>query len=238
MTAHFIIDDDFETKSILLEVDSFSDRHTSANLACELEGIVSHWELKGKILLAVSDNAANIKKAITEHLHWEHLGCYAHTLNLIAKGALELELVKHLINKVSEIVTYFKRSTIPKNKLDSYQKQNNKQPKKLLQSVETRWNSVYYMLQRISELKEEVAAALATVDRENLSKLSHQDYETIDRLIEILAPVKSTTKIISCEKNVTLSLVIILTNGLSHVYEQMKQKGNFSSNDIIAIDYF
>lgn len=127
VTAHFI-DDNFQIKSILLEVSSCSVNHTSINLANELTRITSDWGVENKILLALSDNAANIKKAISEELHWKHLGCLAHTINLIVKDALVT--VDPLISKVSDIVSHFKRSTVAKNKLDFYQKQNGKIPKK------------------------------------------------------------------------------------------------------------
>lgn len=223
VTAHFI-DNNFELKSILLEVDSSSINHTSQNLARELDRITSDWGLQDKILLCLSDNAANIKKAIIDELHWKHLGCVAHTVNLIVKDALELELVNPLISKISNIVSHFKRSTIAKNKLDFYQKQSDKPPKRLIQSVATRWNSVYYMLDRITELKEEVRASLAALGKEDWPMLSNQEFEYVGELLNILAPLESVTVLMSAEKHVTLSSVIIITNSIRDLYKEMNNK--------------
>jgi hypothetical protein len=67
VTSHFITTT-FETKSVILETNSYNANYTSANLAAELNRIITEWNLENKIRLAVSDNAANIKKAIKEDL--------------------------------------------------------------------------------------------------------------------------------------------------------------------------
>lgn len=67
------IDSNFTLKSILLEVNSIDKRHTSINLAQEIRRVIADWNIeKKKILLAISDNAANIKRTISEELKWWH----------------------------------------------------------------------------------------------------------------------------------------------------------------------
>lgn len=212
VTAHFI-DEKFELKSVLLEVCLFEGSHTSINLATELNRIVSDWKLQDKILLTISDNASNIKKAIIYDLAWKHYGCLAHTINLVAQDGLKS--IDNLLNKVKTIESFFKRSNLAKEKLDTYQKQNNKEPKKIIQSVPTRWNSIYYMLVRFLDLKEEIRASLAVLGPENI------EFETISQLIKILAPLESATKTMSGEKYVTLSSVIIISNGLEKIYTRL-----------------
>lgn len=172
VTSHFI-DDNFIPKSALLEVGLCNERHTSKNLANELIRITTEWDVQNKILLAISDNAANIKKTILEELQWNHLGCIAHTINLIVQDALKP--AENIVKKTSDIVSHFKRSVVAKNKLDFYQQQNGKQPKKLKQSVVTRWNSVYYMLTRIKEVQEELRASLAALGKEDWPMLTNQE---------------------------------------------------------------
>lgn len=89
-------------------------------------------------MLAVSDNAANIKTAISEKLNWKHFGCLAHTINLIVKEGLENEFIAELISNIKTIVTHFKRSNIATEKLMTYQRNTGKTPLKLLQDVATR----------------------------------------------------------------------------------------------------
>jgi hypothetical protein len=221
VTSHFITPT-FETKSVVLETSSYNENHTSANLAAELNRIIREWNLENKILLAVSDNAANIKKAIKEDLKWRHFGCLAHTINLIVQDALKS--IEPLIEKAKALVSHFKKSSNAKTKLDFYQTQNNKEAKKLKQAVATRWNSSFYMFQRIFELKEEIRATLAVLGKENWPIFSNEEFENIEQLIKVLAPMETATRMMSGEKYVSASSVIIITNGLQDVYEQMLQK--------------
>ena len=93
----------------------------------------------------VSDNAANITKAITNYFGKEkHIPCFAHTLNLVAQNAMDnFHELSFLITKVKEIVKFFKHSVVGADELRKAQGAN---AKKLLQSVATRWNSTYYLL--------------------------------------------------------------------------------------------
>lgn len=101
VTAHFV-NKDFILKSVLLENSELSERHTTVNLSDEIRSIITKWKLEAKIVLVVSDNASNIKNAI-HTLHLRHLGCFAHTINLVVEESLKCE--SDLINKVKTIVT-------------------------------------------------------------------------------------------------------------------------------------
>lgn len=81
ISAHYL-DIDFELKSVLLECVPFEESHTSVNLSNKIKCVITDWGLDGKVGLVVSDNANNIKGAIT-NLNLKHLGCFAHSLNLI-----------------------------------------------------------------------------------------------------------------------------------------------------------
>ncbi|CAH1106935.1 unnamed protein product [Psylliodes chrysocephalus] len=98
------------------------------------------------------------------------------------------------------------------------------------------------MFRRITELKEEVRASLAALGKEDWPMLSNQEFDYVTELIEILAPMESTTVVMSAEKYVALSSVIIITNGLRDLYKDMSKK-SFSplsesvlQNIIIGID--
>jgi hypothetical protein len=226
LTAHYI-DSNFDIKNLLLEVSAYSHNHTSANLATEIRRIITDWGLDdSNILLAVSDNAANIKKAIKDELKWRFFGCLAHTINLIVQDALKC--IEPLVTKVKDIVSYFRRSTVAKNKLSFYQKQNNQEPKNLIQSVSTRWNSVFFMFQRILEIKDEVRASLAALGKEDLPMLTNDEFDKLNEMVAILSPMEASTRSMSGEKYVTLSSVIIINNCLQDVYTNL-QKQSFSA---------
>lgn len=87
VSAHFI-DHYFQLNSLLLECSQFVGNHTSINLSEALKRVAEEWNIKEKIVICISDNAANIKNAINL-TGWKHFGCYAHSLNLIVEVALK-----------------------------------------------------------------------------------------------------------------------------------------------------
>lgn len=221
-TAHFL-NDDFKLISILLECAATDGEHTSENLSKELQRIVSEREIQNKILLAVSDNAANIKNAISNKLNWKHLGCFAHTLNLIVKDALQNPDIIPIINKVKEIVTHFKKSYVANEKFMTYQKNMGDTPLKLLQDVQTRWNSTFYMLQRFTQLQNAVKSTVALI-KKRLPILTHEEWKIIEDLCTILKPFEAATNTISGDRYCTASLMIPIINGLVDVSKTLLKK--------------
>ena len=203
---------------MLLKCCVFEGSHTSENLSQELKRIIQEYKLEDKIVLAVSDNAANIKKAVTD-LHWKHFGCFAHQLNIIVTKAIHL--IDGLLCSVKTIVKYFKRSPQANEKLLTFQRNSGcTQAKKLILDVSTRWNSTLYMLERFCELEDAIKSTTALVDKD-LPVLNSQEWKVIKEMCKILKPLETVTKSASGEKYITGSLVIVLANGLESVYENI-----------------
>lgn len=217
ITIHFI-DNEFELKSILLGCHSFNSNHTANNLAQEIEHVLNSWNLYNKITFAVSDNAYNIKNALNI-LGFKSMGCFAHTMNLIVQSALTLE--EDLINKVKNIVTYFRKSTVANNNLRTYQINNGiKNPKKLIQDVQTRWNSTYYMISRFIELETSIRGTVGLLNNAP-NNLKPEEWIILQELIKVLKPFEEATKSISGQKYMTASLVIVLVQGLFKVLNNL-----------------
>ncbi|CAG9790704.1 unnamed protein product [Diatraea saccharalis] len=156
--------------------------HTPTALAEELKRIVQKWNIEGKILLAVSDNGANIKCAIEKYLGWKHFNCY---LNLVVYKALEHEKITNIIDNAKAIVAYLKKSNVAWEKLKRYLEQAGKPIKRPLQEVPTRFNSKYYMLERLLELKDEINSALSNLNA-SVPILSAHDWDIIQKLLLVL----------------------------------------------------
>nr|CAI5837979.1 unnamed protein product [Callosobruchus analis] len=225
VTSHFI-NDEYELKSILLECSVLMGHHSSQNLATTLQRIVMDWGIGEKVLLAVSDNASNIKNAITTQLGWNHLGCFAHTINLIVKDALSDPAVGNLLSKVRTVVGNFKRSSISTQKFIDYQKQTNPETEalKLIQDVPTRWNSTFYMLERFTKLENAVKSTTAILNNNNIPVLTAHEWQICKELCTVLRPFEKTTKTISGENYVTGSFIIPIVNGLFVVYATLNKK--------------
>ena len=94
------------------------------------------------------------------------------------------------------------------------------QPLKVVQDVSTRWNSTYYMLQRLVKLRVPLTAVLCDdqltpkrQDREML--LKDNEWMLAEHLIELLEPFEMATTAVSGQRYVTLSLLLPVA---SHLY--------------------
>lgn len=217
ITAHWI--SETELKSNLLECVPFYEQHTAENLSKLLKEKFEEWDISNKIACVVSDNAANIVAAIRNG-NWRHLGCFAHTLNLIVqKGLKEIE---QILNKVRRIVEYFKRSSHALSKLNQLQEQMKLPILKLKMDVCTRWNSTWDMIRRVTDLQEPVISALALL-RNNLF-LSEDEWETLKHAADVLKIFDDATKEISGEKSITISKILFLIKAIERHCLQLQKK--------------
>ena len=206
ITSHFI-DDLWEMRSLVLETFHFSNDHTAVHIAAELKGVAEKWELSEKVVVLVTDNAANIVAA-TRIIAWKHVPCFAHTLNLIVKGALKADpAIVSIQKRCRDIVTFFHRSAKASDKLNEVHKQLKLPDHKLIQDVETRWNSTFYMFQRILEQHEAITTALCLLGRNTIC-LSCEDVESIKEPESILGPFEIGTTELSADKYVSISKLI------------------------------
>ncbi|XP_051962567.1 zinc finger BED domain-containing protein 4-like [Xyrauchen texanus] len=144
----------------------------------------------------------------------------AKALVLKASVALDQNAVLSVIRANSrKIVGYFRSSTTAKERLTQVQEQMGQPALKLVQEVDTRWNSTYHMLQRVYDLREPVGAALAGL-RTDVAPLSSEQYNIIAECLKVLSPFHDATVELSEEKRVSGSKVIPLLSMLHHTLEE------------------
>jgi len=214
------IDTQFVLRSVFCwNAMSFLKGESEENLCDTIQETLDKWGLnKEKIVLAVSDNANNIKSALSM-LQVKSLGCFAHTLNLIIQDALKLQ--SYLIDKIKCIVTHFRKSNRANHKLNVYHESNGSNvPIKLLQDIRTRRNSTYYMLDRFVELEDAIRATLGLLDNPPLI-LTANEWKITKELIQVLRPFKEPKKAVSGSKYMNASIIIVIAQGLQNVCEQM-----------------
>lgn len=203
------------SKSIIIGVLKLDESHTAEYLHSKLSDFCIEWKIDlSKVVAIVTDSGANVVKAVHDLLDKRrHLPCLAHTINLVATTTTADRSIKHIIDKIKNIVTHFKQSV---NSADQLRKaQQVATPLKLIQSVPTRWNSCYYMIQRFLELSDSVNAILLK-NPKSPEALSAVEFQICKELLDILNPLEQTTKEISGETYVTSSKVIPLINCLKN----------------------
>ena len=198
----------------------FTERHTAENLKTELLKVVNDWAISNKIVAVVTDNAANIQAAV-RLAGFEHVSCFAHSLNLVVQNALKT--TDPLKVKVKHIVEYFHRRTVASEKLESLQLQMrpDNSPLKLKNDVVTRWNSTFYMCNRLCELQEPLEAAIAVLHNPVVS-LSADERVILKEVSSALKPFDAVTSEVSAKKSVTISKVIMLSRGLMSACQKIQ----------------
>lgn len=205
LTSHYITPS-WELKSPVLATVQLTSEHTAINIASELQKLANEWEINDKVVSIVTDNAANMIAA-ARVCGWMHLSCFAHTLNLVVTDAIKADddLIR-VKQKAKNVVSFFNHSANATDRLGEVQKQLSLPPHKLIQDVATRWNSTYYMFERIIEQFESVTTVLCLVGRNDLC-LTNEELAVIKKAVCVLKPFAVATKEMSTEKHVGISKV-------------------------------
>ena len=215
VTCHFL-NQFWELKSCVLATCQVKMDHTAENIKTELKRITDEWDITDKISCIVTDSAANMIAA-ARLTGWRHLPCFAHTLNLIVQEATEKDAeLAELRQKCRSIVTYFKQSVKARDKLTEVQKQMGGEEKKLIRDVVTRWNSSYYMYERLVEQYKAVNTTLCFFDHSQLC-LSSPEVSIMSDAVKMLRHFEQATREISADKYLSVSKVIPLARSLQCV---------------------
>lgn len=152
-TAHWITTE-FERNSAALNVKYFPGSHSAENISEMLQQLITSWNMPRKMHILIRDNAPNIVKVVND-ANIPNASCFIHTLQLVLNDALESQrIVKDVIANSRKIVTHFNHSSLACSNLKKLQEEVlHTTPKKLVQDVPTRWNSTFYMLERLLEQK-------------------------------------------------------------------------------------
>lgn len=110
------------------------------------------------------------------------------------------------------IVNHFHKSAKDSHKLTEIQKTLNIKQHKLKNESPTRWNSLYYLMDRIVEQRQAVTVVLASNDKVN--NLQNHEWKTAESYVKVLKPFEDVTSMMSASRYPTLSMVIPVLNVL------------------------
>ncbi|XP_072401034.1 zinc finger BED domain-containing protein 4-like [Diabrotica undecimpunctata] len=206
LTCHGITKE-FERKMIVLKAEVFNeDRHTGENIAHKLKDILSFWEMpKEKVKCVVRDAGANIKKGVNL-LNVKHIDCTCHKIqNVLKAGMKAQESVVPAITKCKKMATHFHHSTAAQD--TNIQQRLNQKPLKIIQECATRWNSTFYMFERIFQVKESLCLYASANNK--IPQLASEEWMIVEKLIGLLRPFEEVTRELSAV-DVSISSVIPL----------------------------
>ncbi|XP_023223466.1 zinc finger BED domain-containing protein 4-like [Centruroides sculpturatus] len=211
-TVHWI-SPEFILEHGVLAMKPFSGSHTGTNIAKELNAIAERWNIPhSKIHLLVHDSGANMIKGVRD-AEYDSANCFIHSLQRAVKESLKSQTeITQMVVAARRIVTHFNHSGIAQEKLKCIRQELNLPNHQLVQDVSTRWNSTYYLMERLLEQKR--AVSLYITDHESLNNLTPSQWELMEQCIKLLKPFEEITKItssgISCISEVIPHVVTLL----------------------------
>ena len=211
ITCYFLTEI-WELRSLVLETFHFELRHTAENIADSLRKAAEKWKISEKIVDILTDNVSNIVAAV-KLVGWNHVACFSHTLNLVVSEVIKSdESVSVVKKKCKQIVTFFHQSVKATEKLKEVQYQLNLPEHKLIQEVDTRWNSTFFMFNRIVKQHDAITTALCLSGHNDLCRTA--DFKLLKAPLSALQPFETATREISADQYLSISKPIPLSRSL------------------------
>ena len=137
--------------------------------------------------------------------------------------ALWIEEILEKFGISTEKVEHFKKSELATTALQKRQQQmlsdeGSNSTLQIVQDVKTRWNSVYYMIDRLLKLRLPISAVLAdsaVTGREHCNlDLQSSSWDLLEQLKAVLYPFQVATTYLSSEYNVSISTMLPVIHGI------------------------
>ncbi len=159
-----------------LAVRSMSGSHTGENIDAYLKAVFDEYGISTKVFVILRDNASNMARAMIIGGYTTY-GCFAHSEQLCLVKVYESQrATRDVVHRIRKIVAHFHRSGKATEELHRIQASLNLPQHKLIQDVETQWNSTYYMIKRFIEQRPAISQYLEDNDT-SLSPLNGNEWK-------------------------------------------------------------
>lgn len=212
--------------------------HTSENLKNVLLDLAEEWGLpQGIPVFIVTDNARNFLGAALR-TGWLSIQCFAHTLQLCINCAKrDTPNFEQLCIKARGIVSYYKRSSLARNRLKELQASMGLDPVEVIQDVVTRWNSEYAMMARLLKLRRPISVDLS--EQDTMEDFTSTEWRLMTSVTSVLKCIDDATRESCSEKHPTLSQVVPLVHCMQLLLTQQErscgEESVFAGNLLQAI---
>ncbi|XP_041735582.1 zinc finger BED domain-containing protein 4-like [Coregonus clupeaformis] len=218
VTGHLVAEN-AQLSTFLLGISKLPENHKVIHIEEAKNQLVASWGLHSRVAAFVTETSDNMV-ATVQKLGILQLPSFAHVLNLVIKRSMEATLeLQDIRSQARAIVGFFKSNQNAEMRLAEVQGQLGRPEQKLIQEVDSRWNSSFSMLERVFDQRESVAAALSTLDTD-IIPLGSADYEVIHQCLGVLGSFNQATAELASEKRVSASKVIPLVRMLKITLEK------------------
>jgi hypothetical protein len=222
------------------------EKHTAENIAGRIEEAFAEHGIRERLVAVVTDGAPNMVAAcrfldassVVTGVGSVRFGCLAHKLQLVVSHAIEdTPEVLSALTKCRELIAFFNRSHMARKCLGDACVRSHLKIRVVLQEVQTRWSSTYFMLRRLLRLRSQLDEVITSLEKKDSLKLLDSDPKHIDQMSRSLAPFANLVNILEGEHYATLSLAAPLMFELWNVISEMEFKG-YESGDAQGIQKF
>ncbi|XP_078520379.1 zinc finger BED domain-containing protein 6-like [Lissotriton helveticus] len=205
--------------------------HTAVNILDDFNKKVSQWlpPRNCKVGYVSTDNGSNVVRAM-ENGYYFRVPCLAHCMNLVVQKFLKKELaVDQILTICRRICTHFNHSFKARKELRRQQNVRRMPVKALIQEVATRWNSTFYMLERLHELFPVVNEYFYNLGGDTTEMmLAVEQWQLVKSLTDMLRPFEVFTRDVSredCSLSKAIPLLLKLEHQVKVVSSELKDAG-------------
>ena len=221
VTIHYL-NEEWEMKSVVSGTLPLLESHIADNLATWIKEMVEETGVCAKKVVAfIHDNCKNIEnagKALESEHGWVSRGCAGLILQLCVNAGLQITAIKNVAAAGRRLTTHFRKTEPALRALRSRQKDMRVDSHNLIQDISTRWNSTYYMIERLSEQRWPITAVLSdhtvTKASDRYLDLKSEQWELLTALKKVLYLLQVATTYFSAEYNISVSALYLVLHGL------------------------
>jgi len=170
------------------------------SIAMRLKEAAEVWNIDDEhVSTVMTVNTSNMSTAV-DILEWNHLPCFAHTLQLAVNKGLDANILMQLSSLCWKLVSHFKHSGLATTVLSRKQEQMSL-PK--IQDVFTLWNSTFLMCQCLLEQRWAIYAVSydehGTQGQYKHLHLKEEQWNLMEQMVKVLGPLQiATTALWDC----------------------------------------
>ena len=220
LTMHYITED-FEMKSHAMALRYFPPPHTASVFAEKFDQILDEYGIDSGIILSVTTDSASVMRRMMEDKGVPHTRCISHCINLAMQtDTFDKEDFKKFIEYPAKLAKFFPPIASSRNHIvneKAIELNKEKDNVKAVQTVVTRWNSIYHMLEA-HQRRFPIISSLSGKDLDIAPKKKARAFDDIvtkcwqqrdlhDEILKIMEPIAKWTTLLQSSTLPTISLV-------------------------------